>query len=404
MIPRPERDMPQTGQCAPCTGGARIRYSKPAKRQPVADLLARTNRESRKNFAMSRLKSYLLLSLICSVAWCASWGTPSLAAVERKEDTELGKQLTIPLYQWTDPLAKPAAVVVALHGATLHAGAFDPLARRLADKGYRVYAPDMRGFGKWHLGDGTYVENGKPAYYKTREDLVNLVTRLKEIHPGLPVYLIGESLGSNMALWMASFRPDLIDGILVSSVCKERRSTYCGTFFADFPKAVGSPHKQVSLTPYARRYLSEDKNVLEGYLSDPYIRKSMSLYETLQCLHANKSCLEFVNQIPANFPILVLQGEKDRMYKADAVKDLLKEIPSQKKEVVFLKDRGHIHLETEYLKPDVLDLVNGWLARQTDNKNIHMAQSAAMAESQPATMAESQSASDLHKDDSARKL
>lgn len=364
---------------------------KTEKRHSSPDLVSNYERKPAVNFAMIRLKSHFLLSLVFCLCLCmGSFAQSVLAAVERNENTDLGKQLGIPLYHWTDPLAKATAVVVAIHGATLHAGAFDPLARRLAEKGYRVYAEDMRGFGKWHLGDGTYVDDGKPAYYKTREDLVNLVTKLHEIYPGLPVYLIGESLGSNMALWMASFRPELIDGILISSVCKERRSTYCGTFFADFAKAIKSPHKQLSLTPYARRYLSEDENVLEGYLSDPYIRKSMSLYETLQCLHANKSCLEFVGQIPGNMPILVLQGEKDRMYKADAVKELLKEIPSQQKEVVFLKDRGHIHLETEYLKSDVLDLVNNWLCKQIANKNMHGA--------------EPQAASEPQSEDAARKL
>lgn len=315
-----------------------------------------------------------------SIAALLCVGVPSFASagesqVVRNDQPEIGRELNIPIYHWQDKSKPTQAFVVALHGATLHGGAFDTLARELAGKGYEVLAPDFRGFGRWYLGEGKTLPNGEIAYYRSREDVVGILLKLRSQHPNLPIVCMGESLGANMAFWLASVHPDLIDGIIASSPCSDRQSTMCKTFMADFAKFWVNPKRNIPLEKYARRYLSEDDEIIAAYLKDAGNRKTMTFWETMQSFHANKSSLLFVDKIPASMPILVLVGEQDRMYRADAIKKVMERIHSNFEEVITFKDRGHIHLETPHLKPDILTSISTWIdtvsntrtARNSDN-------------------------------------
>lgn len=309
---------------------------------------------SRKSFA----------ALICSSIMLAApaFAQTDKSSVVRYDDPPIARELKVPIYKWVDSTKPTQAVVVALHGATLHGGAFDTIARSLAARGFPVYAPDFRGFGRWYMGKGKTMPDGEIAYYKSREDVVTLLLKLREENKNMPIVLMGESLGANMAFWLASVHPDLLDGIIAASPCSERRSTLCPTLVADFAKFWVRPKRSIPLEPYAKRFLSEDDKIIEAYLEDPGNRKTMTFWETMQSFHANKSSLMFVEQIPVNMPILCILGEQDRMYKSKAaIQKILDRIPSHFEDVVWYKDRGHIHLETPHIKPDIVDSVTHWI-------------------------------------------
>ncbi|HEY9785377.1 MAG TPA: alpha/beta fold hydrolase [Candidatus Obscuribacterales bacterium] len=293
---------------------------------------------------------------------------PAQAEVQRVDQPTLASELKIPIYHWVDREKPTQGVIVAMHGATLHGGAFDRMARELADRGYEVFAPDMRGFGRWYLGDGKTLPGGQIAYYRSREDVVSLLLRLREQYKDKPIYCLGESLGANMALWVASVHPDLVDAIVVASPCGTRRSAVCSTFVADFAKFWLKPKRNIPLEPYAKRFLSEEPEIVKAYLNDPGNRKTMTFWETMQSFHANKSSLMFLEQIPSSMPVLVLIGEKDRMYKASAAREILDRIPSHQEQLISFKDRGHIHLETPFIKQDVITSLSDWLNQVTTQK------------------------------------
>lgn len=88
------------------------------------------------------------------------------------------------LMRWGDPAAP--RTVVALHGITANAGAFARPARLLAEKGWQVLAPDMRGHGESARGDGDF---GTAA----------LLGDLAAAIPTAPDVLIGHSFGGYLA-------------------------------------------------------------------------------------------------------------------------------------------------------------------------------------------------------------
>jgi esterase/lipase len=60
-------------------------------------------------------------------------------------------------------------------------------------------------------------------------------------------------------------------------------------------------------------------------------------------------------------PVLVIQGSKDRMVCSNAVMLLLQKMHSQDQTVRWFSDRGHLLLETSYVRPETLDTLNDWL-------------------------------------------
>ena len=93
---------------------------------------------------------------------------------------------------WPNDAARYVALVA--HGYGERAGRYDPLARALVDHGAVVYGPD-------HLGHGE--SEGEPGLVEDMEDLVcdlqAVVDRAGRAHPGLPVVLIGHSMGGLVA-------------------------------------------------------------------------------------------------------------------------------------------------------------------------------------------------------------
>ena len=99
------------------------------------------------------------------------------------------------LMQWGDPAAKKIAV--ALHGITANGGAFAGPARLMAERGWRVLAPDLRGHGESPRGDGDF-------------STVALLQDLAHAAPTAPDLLIGHSFGGYLAqagVLQGLFRP-----------------------------------------------------------------------------------------------------------------------------------------------------------------------------------------------------
>ena len=88
------------------------------------------------------------------------------------------------LMQWGDPAAKKTAV--ALHGITANGGAFARPARLMAERGWRVLAPDLRGHGESPRGDGDF-------------STAALLQDLAHVAPTAPDLLIGHSFGGYLA-------------------------------------------------------------------------------------------------------------------------------------------------------------------------------------------------------------
>ena len=305
----------------------------------------------------------LLISIFLAFP-CTAAETDRSPSVTKDDVPPYAKELNIPIREWQCPGVPPRAVLLFIHGTTLHGGVYDTIARSLAAKGYISFAPDLRGFGRWISEPNNYALNHRISFFDSRADLIRLLGLIHRDYPNLPIFSIGESVGANLSLWLASVAPDLIDGIAISSPCVIRRTNtevLCTTMVVDFLKAGVNPNRKIPIAPYARRFLSESPDVIQAYLDDPEMRKTVTVYESLQSLHTNRSCLWFVEHIPSDMPILVFKGTNDRMFNQDHLSDFMKRITVSDYKLVPLEGKGHIQLETPYVSEKVEGLLTQWL-------------------------------------------
>jgi len=124
-----------------------------------------------------------------------------------------GVQLFV--YHWLAE-APPRGVVQIVHGMAEHGGRYARLASALTADGYAVYAGDHRGHGRTARGpdeQGFFAE--REGWRKCIDDLWLLNRHIAVDHPGLPIVLLGHSMGSFMAQDFISQHGDALAGVVL---------------------------------------------------------------------------------------------------------------------------------------------------------------------------------------------
>ena len=107
----------------------------------------------------------------------------------------------LPVRVWQAAAPAPRAVVLALHGINDSRDAWEIPGPLLAADGITVYAPDQRGFG------GNATRGRWPGTDRLVDDAAEMVRLVAVARPGVPVFVMGESMGGAVALCLAA-RPD----------------------------------------------------------------------------------------------------------------------------------------------------------------------------------------------------
>jgi len=120
----------------------------------------------------------------------------------------VANDLTHHVLEW--PAEEPRGTALLLHGFADAAATWDLVAPGLARAGWRVIAPDLRGFG-----DGARVPPG--GYYHFPDyvgDVVDLVHAL--VPAGSPLLVLGHSMGGTVATLYAGAFPERVTRLVVA--------------------------------------------------------------------------------------------------------------------------------------------------------------------------------------------
>ena len=173
--------------------------------------------------------------------------------------------LTIYHQAWL-PDSDPKAVVLLLHGLAEHSGRYVRFAEALTDAGYGVYALDHRGHGKSD-GKRTYVK----SYADYQRDILQFRRLVEQQHPGLPLFVIGHSMGGNLALGHVLDHQDGVRGMALSApalapgrqpLADEDQARQAGRQDRAGVAARGAQ---------CRRNAVRDPAVVAAYLADPLV-------------------------------------------------------------------------------------------------------------------------------------
>lgn len=228
------------------------------------------------------------------------------------------------------PAGKPIAVIQLVHGMQEHAGRYAHFADWLNSKGIAVYAND-------HIGHGLTAKNPEDLAHFPRKDdwrrsveiLHTLSQKIKAAHPGIPLFLLGHSMGSVMTQSFMIRYGEKADGYILSGAIRQPfLMAASGKLLAAALSVLFGPGDRSRLLvslgygqykKYFRPnrtgadWLCSVNSVVDEYIASPLCGKRLSNRFYYNFTRGFLFILKRKNlrKIPAGLPVLIIAGKDD---------------------------------------------------------------------------------------------
>jgi acylglycerol lipase len=236
--------------------------------------------------------------------------------------------------RWSSGRSPPRAAIIFLHGVASHAGWFGETATDLDSRGVAVYGPDRRGSGR-SSGPRGHLER----YGRALDDVEEMVRLVSAEHEATPIFLAASSWAAKLAVVYAARRPTPLSGLMLLGP-------------GLLPRVNLSPARQLF--------------VVVGHLVAPTARLPIPL--TPELYTANRPYVDFIRgdrlrlleattrffwetgrldrqrgraSARLDLPLLVLQGEDDKMMDVAKTRRWFSRLEVQDKTYVAYPGAGH---------------------------------------------------------------
>ncbi|XP_057361901.1 monoglyceride lipase isoform X5 [Manis pentadactyla] len=152
------------------------------------------------------------------------------------------------------PTSTPKALIFVSHGAGEHCGRYDDLAQMLVGLELLVFAHDHVGHGQSE-GERMVVSD----FHVFIRDVLQHVDIMQKDYPGLPVFLLGHSMGGAIAILTAAERPSHFSGMVLISPLVLANPESATTFKVFAAKILNFVLPNLSLGPIDSSVLSRNK-------------------------------------------------------------------------------------------------------------------------------------------------
>jgi alpha-beta hydrolase superfamily lysophospholipase len=209
---------------------------------------------------------------------------------------------------WTDVAGAPRGAVQIAHGLAEHAARYDRFATALNAAGFHAFATDHRGHGR--TGQHRLGDFGAPGFEGLIADVVEFGGAIAR-DPGLPVFLLGHSMGSFAAQAIVLDHADRYAGVVLSG------STALDVLAAGMAEAEGPVGLEAFNVGFEHRtgfeWLSRDAAEVDAYVADPWCGFETPP-ETIPMLFAQAGRLADPAELAtvrSDLPILIASGSDD---------------------------------------------------------------------------------------------
>ncbi|MBF7729654.1 alpha/beta hydrolase [Pseudomonas sp. N040] len=243
------------------------------------------------------------------------------------------------VHQWsgTQP---PRAIVMLAHGLAEHGARYARLGEALTAHGFDLFALDQRGHGR-------SAEQGLLGHYadaagweKVVGDLASLNHHIRQQHPGLPIFLLGHSMGSYISLAYLMQHSCSLQGAILSGSNFQPASLYRSAgLLARLERwrlgatgrskllnylSFGSFNKAFQPARSGFDWLSRDPVEVDRYVSDPlcgFVATTQLWIDLLGGLQGISSVKQ-LSQIDPGLPVLLIGGDCDPVSAGRRLNDL----------------------------------------------------------------------------------
>ena len=249
------------------------------------------------------------------------------------------------------PEGKTRGVVVIVHGLNSHSGQYLWVGEQFAAKDLAAYAIDLRGRGRSE-GERYYVE--KMEDYA--DDVATLVRIAKSENPGLPVFVLGHSVGGVVSCVYALDHQSEIDGLICESFAYDLPVPEIALLFLKGLSYI-TPHTHVFTLK--NEIFSRDPLVVDSMNNDPLIKGESQPAQIARVLVDAESRLN--EEFPLiKLPVLILHGTADKATNPSGSQFFYDTTGSTDKTLKLYE--GHYHdLLNDINKEVVMADINDWI-------------------------------------------
>ena len=294
----------------------------------------------------------------------------------------------------------PRAVIHILHGMAEHCTRYEPVAERLVEQNYVVFAHDHRGHGR------SVPQGGLLGHYADHNgwqlvlaDVMKVNEHIRDQFPDTPIVIFGHSMGSFIAQAYLTQHGRTVDAVVLSgSTLNSPMAVRSARMLAHLEKLRTGPmgrsnlidmatfsnyNRQVTRSPRTESdWLSRDPLEVDKYVNDPLcgFLCTNQLWLDFTSGLDNISRVHNIRKIPADLPFYLVSGERDplsydtRNHGVDRLAEHLRQGGIQQVEVKLYEDGRH-EIFNETNRDEVIDDLLGWLDPQFSEKPVASAKS-----------------------------
>lgn len=246
----------------------------------------------------------------------------------------------------------PKAVLIFVHGLNEHSGRYENPVKYFREKGYSLYLYDHRGHGKSE-GARSHVTHFS-EYFDDLDSFVKFVAREEKGHA---LFLIGHSMGGQIAVNYAARHKTPLAGLVTSSANIEM-----AVKIPWIKRVVGlNLAKVLPRLPLGNeidtRLISRDTRVVEAYLKDPLVSPKITVKLAAEII-ANQ---EHIYDLPSKIklPTLMMHGGHDEICHPDGTRKFFEKLASTDKTLKIYEPCYH-ELFNELNKEHVFRDMEKW--------------------------------------------
>ena len=289
---------------------------------------------------------------------------PEVFKIDVTEPKKAASIDPVPILPLIDEKAKLKAVLVCVHGLGLHKENYMELAARIAKDGYGIYAMDVRGFGEFQTLEG--VGDRKCNFQKCLDDVCEALKVARSMHPGVPVFVLGESMGGAIAMRVTEEHPELMDGLISSVPGAKRWHKTKSAMQVGLKLITGG--KEVNVGKGVVEDSTTNEELKERWSHDDSARLSLSPMELIQFQNFMNSNEKNADKIKDK-PVLIVQGADDRLVRQDDNQAIWERIPAPDKSLVFVKGGEHLIFEEGQFTEDAITVLCKWIDDHCKSSN-----------------------------------
>ena len=280
-----------------------------------------------------------------------------------KFDLERADGGKIPCQSW-ESAPMPRAILQIAHGMGEHVGRYAPMAAAFASKGYFVVGNDHRGHGHAITAKTPRGDFGAGGFAALVDDMLALHASCRARFPGVPIFLLGHSMGSFATQLLLLTDPNDLSGVILSGSGVLDRIA-AEVMRGDQPPDINfNAAFEPARTPFD--WLSRDSSAVDAFIADPLcfaVLTETSAASMLASAGALASASSLA-RIPSSLPLLMISGNQDPVGQQGAGVELLREryeAAGLRTVTVRLYDGARHELFNELNSSEVIAYVGNWI-------------------------------------------